>query len=173
MGPRPGRNDPCQCGSGRKFKKCCIDDLQPWIPRTQTERETVMVIEGLLSVGPASPTCPGPIVVHETGASGCAAPDGCAGDGVRFAKHERLTVVPCPGGVDELPTTCRRCVDDVSVPEGGPGASVCTGTLVEHQDGMEECDAGAACLGAAASHVQGMSCSMFATMGRPPCKRCG
>ena len=20
----PGRNDPCQCGSGRKFKKCCI-----------------------------------------------------------------------------------------------------------------------------------------------------
>ena len=22
-GPRPGRNDPCPCGSGRKFKKCC------------------------------------------------------------------------------------------------------------------------------------------------------
>ena len=21
--PRPGRNDPCPCGSGRKFKKCC------------------------------------------------------------------------------------------------------------------------------------------------------
>lgn len=21
----PGRNDPCPCGSGRKFKKCCID----------------------------------------------------------------------------------------------------------------------------------------------------
>jgi len=21
--PRPGRNDPCSCGSGRKFKKCC------------------------------------------------------------------------------------------------------------------------------------------------------
>lgn len=20
-----GRNDPCPCGSGRKFKKCCID----------------------------------------------------------------------------------------------------------------------------------------------------
>jgi uncharacterized protein len=25
--PRPGRNDPCPCGSGRKFKKCCA--LQP------------------------------------------------------------------------------------------------------------------------------------------------
>lgn len=21
--PRPGRNDPCSCGSGRKFKQCC------------------------------------------------------------------------------------------------------------------------------------------------------
>ena len=22
--PLPGRNDPCVCGSGRKFKKCCM-----------------------------------------------------------------------------------------------------------------------------------------------------
>jgi uncharacterized protein len=22
--PRPGRNDPCPCGSGRKYKKCCL-----------------------------------------------------------------------------------------------------------------------------------------------------
>ena len=21
----PGRNDPCPCGSGKKFKHCCID----------------------------------------------------------------------------------------------------------------------------------------------------
>jgi SWIM/SEC-C metal-binding protein len=21
--PTPGRNDPCSCGSGRKYKKCC------------------------------------------------------------------------------------------------------------------------------------------------------
>jgi len=21
--PTPGRNDPCPCGSGRKYKKCC------------------------------------------------------------------------------------------------------------------------------------------------------
>ncbi|EAQ7687668.1 hypothetical protein D5693_22430, partial [Salmonella enterica] len=21
---RPGRNDPCFCGSGKKFKKCCL-----------------------------------------------------------------------------------------------------------------------------------------------------
>jgi uncharacterized protein YecA (UPF0149 family) len=22
--PRPGRNEPCHCGSGRKYKKCCL-----------------------------------------------------------------------------------------------------------------------------------------------------
>ena len=22
---KPGRNDPCPCGSGKKYKKCCID----------------------------------------------------------------------------------------------------------------------------------------------------
>lgn len=22
---QPGRNDPCCCGSGKKFKKCCLD----------------------------------------------------------------------------------------------------------------------------------------------------
>jgi uncharacterized protein len=21
--PQPGRNDPCPCGSGKKYKKCC------------------------------------------------------------------------------------------------------------------------------------------------------
>jgi hypothetical protein len=24
---KPGRNDPCPCGSGKKFKKCC--EMQP------------------------------------------------------------------------------------------------------------------------------------------------
>jgi preprotein translocase subunit SecA len=23
-GPKVGRNDPCPCGSGKKFKKCCL-----------------------------------------------------------------------------------------------------------------------------------------------------
>lgn len=22
--PEPGRNEPCHCGSGRKYKKCCL-----------------------------------------------------------------------------------------------------------------------------------------------------
>jgi SWIM/SEC-C metal-binding protein len=24
-GPKVGRNDPCPCGSGKKYKKCCAD----------------------------------------------------------------------------------------------------------------------------------------------------
>lgn len=24
-GQQPGRNDPCHCGSGRKYKHCCLD----------------------------------------------------------------------------------------------------------------------------------------------------
>jgi SWIM/SEC-C metal-binding protein len=29
--PKVGRNDPCPCGSGKKFKKCCVDQ-PPTLP---------------------------------------------------------------------------------------------------------------------------------------------
>jgi hypothetical protein len=32
---RVGRNDPCPCGSGKKFKKCCLDR-----PPLDSERAT-------------------------------------------------------------------------------------------------------------------------------------
>lgn len=25
LGPKIGRNDPCPCGSGKKYKKCCLE----------------------------------------------------------------------------------------------------------------------------------------------------
>ena len=25
---KPGRNEPCYCGSGKKYKKCCIDKME-------------------------------------------------------------------------------------------------------------------------------------------------
>jgi len=28
VGKRPGRNDPCPCGSGKKYKKCCMKETQ-------------------------------------------------------------------------------------------------------------------------------------------------
>jgi SWIM/SEC-C metal-binding protein len=30
--PKVGRNDPCPCGSGKKFKKCCVDQPTPLQP---------------------------------------------------------------------------------------------------------------------------------------------
>lgn len=27
-----GRNDPCPCGSGLKYKRCCLDKDAGWIP---------------------------------------------------------------------------------------------------------------------------------------------
>lgn len=29
MNTKLGRNEPCYCGSGKKFKKCCIDKPKP------------------------------------------------------------------------------------------------------------------------------------------------
>ena len=29
--PKIGRNDPCPCGSGKKFKRCCVDQA-PTLP---------------------------------------------------------------------------------------------------------------------------------------------
>lgn len=26
--PTPGRNDPCPCGSGQKYKKCCLNNKE-------------------------------------------------------------------------------------------------------------------------------------------------
>ncbi len=34
--PKPGRNDPCTCGSGKKSKKCCADPV-----KIQAEEERV------------------------------------------------------------------------------------------------------------------------------------
>ena len=33
-----GRNDPCPCGSGRKFKKCCLNDPMNLFPHHASER---------------------------------------------------------------------------------------------------------------------------------------
>lgn len=40
-GPRPGRNDPCYCGSGRKYKQCCLakDDARASAARADAASE--------------------------------------------------------------------------------------------------------------------------------------
>ena len=168
---RIGRNDPCHCGSGRKYKKCCIDVDQSWrgtnhaetstltMVRMNTARQTSTMTMVRMNTArqKSSPWCPGPVVVHETGAFECHGP-GC--EGTAFHRHEERVVQPCPAGQSELATVCRRCVDDVTVAAGGPGASVCPGFEVDHEDGSVTCTEGAACLGDDALHTQGISCSL-------------
>lgn len=40
-----GRNDPCLCGSGKKFKKCCINRMEE-LEKEKREKEQQMVING-------------------------------------------------------------------------------------------------------------------------------
>ena len=39
---RPGRNEPCHCGSGRKYKHCCLekDNAEAAAERARTATET-------------------------------------------------------------------------------------------------------------------------------------
>lgn len=35
--PKIGRNDPCPCGSGKKYKKCCLDKNKKFERATSAE----------------------------------------------------------------------------------------------------------------------------------------
>lgn len=39
---RPGRNEPCRCGSGRKYKQCCLakDEAEAAAARAEAAAET-------------------------------------------------------------------------------------------------------------------------------------
>jgi len=58
---RPGRNEPCHCGSGRKYKHCCLekDEAQAAAARAKAAAETVAPSE------PASPA-PAHAPKHQT-----------------------------------------------------------------------------------------------------------
>jgi hypothetical protein len=51
---RPGRNEPCRCGSGRKYKHCCLekDDAAASAARVKAAAE--------VSAQPAEETSPAP-----------------------------------------------------------------------------------------------------------------
>lgn len=44
-----GRNDPCPCGSGRKYKHCCLADRRG----TSTRTRVLMLLVGLVLVAGA------------------------------------------------------------------------------------------------------------------------
>ena len=54
-GPKIGRNDPCPCGSGKKYKKCCLTKSQP-TPKHHPDRSIIKLksaadIEGIRNAG--------------------------------------------------------------------------------------------------------------------------
>src|SRR5438094_9940571 len=54
---RPGRNEPCHCGSGRKYKHCCLekDEKAAGAARAKAAAE-----EGAAPAAEATPTAPAP-----------------------------------------------------------------------------------------------------------------
>ena len=52
-----GRNEPCPCGSGKKYKKCCLDQPRAsfasrlWSPEEVEEMATEVIVERLASMG--------------------------------------------------------------------------------------------------------------------------
>ena len=52
MPQEPGRNDPCPCGSGLKYKNCCQDDSAGLLSSTWTAvLIAVALIVGLFVIG--------------------------------------------------------------------------------------------------------------------------
>jgi hypothetical protein len=54
--PQLGRNEPCHCGSGRKYKKCC---LEKDAGRLRSEREAGPIATGSAAGKPGSAASPG------------------------------------------------------------------------------------------------------------------
>ena len=54
--PQLGRNEPCHCGSGRKYKKCC---LEKDAGRLRSEREAGPMATGGAAGKPGSAASPG------------------------------------------------------------------------------------------------------------------
>lgn len=43
----PGRNDPCPCGSGKKFKKCCQGKSEPYLPLQSHQQKANSIAPGV------------------------------------------------------------------------------------------------------------------------------
>lgn len=73
MADKPDRNDPCYCGSGRKYKNCCLDKNGSTVrPKLEIAGLVIAVVIGLLIVGMTlfggedPPDCPSGTTWSET-----------------------------------------------------------------------------------------------------------
>ena len=56
-GARPGRNEPCHCGSGRKYKQCCLEKDDARASAARAEAASQAAVEPATSA-PAAPPRP-------------------------------------------------------------------------------------------------------------------
>ena len=49
MSTTPGRNDPCPCGSGKKYKRCCYGEGR--LATTPTSKVAMIVVGSVLLLG--------------------------------------------------------------------------------------------------------------------------
>lgn len=64
MADSPGRNDPCPCGSGDKYKHCCMNE-SAWYESTMFSGALIalvlviaLVLIGVMFFGGGGPDCP-------------------------------------------------------------------------------------------------------------------
>jgi hypothetical protein len=56
---KTGRNDPCPCGSGKKYKKCCIDSIgnthfpETFGKRDRMKSDDIIPVDAVMDYGPA------------------------------------------------------------------------------------------------------------------------
>jgi hypothetical protein len=59
---RPGRNEPCHCGSGRKYKQCCLEADEKQASAALAEAEAVRAAQP----SDGAPVAPGRPQKHQT-----------------------------------------------------------------------------------------------------------
>jgi hypothetical protein len=61
---RPGRNDPCHCGSGRKYKQCCL--AKDEAADAKSRAASAAAEPAAAPAGDAAPAAPKPPPKHQT-----------------------------------------------------------------------------------------------------------
>ena len=61
----PGRNDPCHCGSGKKYKNCCLDKDEAKARKARAKAEAEAAEQAKSAAGDA-PKAPPPPPKHGT-----------------------------------------------------------------------------------------------------------
>jgi hypothetical protein len=53
--PRPGRNEPCHCGSGRKYKQCCLPKDEAEAAKARAAAATAAATAGPVEADASAP----------------------------------------------------------------------------------------------------------------------